>query len=232
MADILRLDEFLDKKRDYSPFLVHLTKDGEGISFDGEESSIVPAKDVLEQILEDKNLTAYNHFCLFSPSLKESKSVALEDKFRVVCFTETPVGQIDVLLKEVFERDFKPKPFGLVFEKEYIRKQKGNPVLYVTKDIAKPLWQLYWPLCSEGSEQPFDEVCRLLALVSVCEKGNDWHWEREWRIVGNFGFKLQDIYCGFCPEEYINYFERKYPPVKFISPYWSKDKILAKGVGK
>jgi hypothetical protein len=120
----------------------------------------------------------------------------------------------------------------LVFEKEYIRENKGNPVFYVTKEIAHPLWQLYWPICKEGTAQASDELCRLLALVNVCEKNNDWHWEREWRIIGNFGFKLKDIYCGFCPEEDIEYFELKYPPVKFISPNWSRTKILAKVVGR
>jgi hypothetical protein len=220
MTELKSIDEFLDEKKDYSPFLVHLTKDGE-----------FPAKDVLDTILSEKTLKAFKHFCLFSPNLKKQSS-ELQDKFRVVCFTETPIDQIHVLLTELGGRDFKPKPYGLVFKKEYISKNDGNHVFYVTKKIAKPLWQLYFPICDEGAAESPDQVCKLLALVTVCEKLNDWHWEREWRIVGNFRFKLEDIYCGFCPEEDIEYFELKYQPVKFISPNWSETKILAKGVGK
>jgi hypothetical protein len=220
MTEPKPLDEFLDEKKDYSPFLVHLTKDDE-----------FPAKVVLDAILSEKKLKAFNHFCLFSPNLRK-QNAALQDKFRAVCFTETPIEQIHVLLTELGGRNFKPKPYGLVFKKEYIRENKGNPVFYVTKKIANPLWPLYWPICEEDVAQPSDELCKLLALVTVCEKRNDWHWEREWRIIGDFGFKLEDIYCGFCPEEDIEYFERKYSPVKFISPNWSRNKILAKGVGK
>ncbi len=223
------VEEFLDKKQDYSPFLVHLTKDDEFVWDD--EKHTTPAKDVLDTILSEKTLKALNHFCLFSKNLKKSQNVSLQDKFRVVCFTETPRDQIHILLTELGGRNFKPKPYGLVFKKEYIRKREGNPVFYVTKEIAKPLWQLYWPICSE-EVQSSGKLCKLLALVTVCEEGNDWHWEREWRIVGEFKFILEDIYCGFCPEEHIDYFELKYPPVKFISPDWSENKILAKGVGK
>ena len=224
----ISLEEFLESKRDFSPFLVHFTKDGVDILGD----PCVPAKDVLNEILKERTLKAVSHFCLFSPNLIKLQNASLEDKFKVVCFTETPIEHIDVLLKEVIERDFKPKPYGLVFKKEYIRKQEGNPVFYTSKKIAKPLWQLYWPLCSKDIEQSFDGVCKLLALVTVCEERNDWHWEREWRIAGNLRFNLTDIYCGLCPEEDMPYFENMYSPVKFISPYWKNNKILAKLVGR
>jgi len=232
MDKVFHLDEFLDEKRDYSPFLVHLTKDAEGISLDGEKFT-VPAKDVLEQILEDKNLRAFKHFCYFTPALNDKSEIAsLKDKFRAVCFTETPIDQINVLLYKVVNRKFEPEPFGLVFEKSCIREQGGNPVFYVTKKIARPLMDLIYDEYVKGNAEVPDGICKLLALVTVCEVYNDWHWEREWRIVGDFGFQLKDIYCGLCPEEYIDYFEHKYSPVKFISPDWSENKILAKGVGK
>jgi len=221
---LVSLEEFLNRKRDYSPFLVHLTKDSEY------NNEIVDAQDVLANILEQKTLVASNHFCLFSPNLKESQSTDLESKFKVICFTETPLDQIDILLKEIIERNFKPKPYGLVFKKEYIREHGGNPVFYTSKDTAKPLWKIYWPLCYENQEQPFEDICKLLALVSVCEKGNDWHWEREWRIVGNLKFNLSDVFCGLCPEEEIKYFENKFPIV-FIDPYWRINAILSNLVG-
>lgn len=224
MDEPLPIEEFLDKKRDYSPFLVHLTRDGR----DEVGNICVPAKEILDQILDEKTLRAFNYkYCYFGPNLK-SQSSSLQNKFKVVCFTETPLDQIDVLLTDVIERDFKPEPYGLVFDKKYIREKEGNPVFYVTKEIAKPLYDsLYKPLCAEGKGQISKKICKLLALVTLCEKKNDWHWEREWRIVGDLEFKPTDIYCGLCPEEEIPHFENKHE-VMFISPSWGINKILDK----
>jgi hypothetical protein len=122
MDEELSTEEFLDKKRDYSPFLVHLTRD-----YTDEVVSIcIPAKEVLEQILDEKTLRAVNYkYCYFGPNL-ESRSSSLQNKFKVVCFTETPLDQIDVLLNKVSGRNFEPKPYGLVFEKKYIRGKGGD----------------------------------------------------------------------------------------------------------
>jgi len=215
MTAPIPLEEFLNKKRDFSPLLVHLTR----------ENEMFYAKDVLEQILSEKTLRAYRHFCLFSPSLKDSNDVSLEDKFKVVCFTETPIDQIDVLLSRVIGRQVELAAYGLVFKKNYIKKKGGNPVFYVTTRIASPLWQLY-------QNQPSDEACKLLALVNVCEPYNDWHWEREWRIVGDLVFGLADVYCGLCPEDEIDEFESSYEPVRFIDPHWGINKILDRLVGR
>jgi hypothetical protein len=225
-GSINKREEFLNKKRDYSPFLVHLTKDD--VLADGE---VISAKEILDTILEEKTLKAFNHFFPYSPNLK-SQDASVIDKFRVVCFTETPIDQIDVLLNKVVQKQFNPEPYGLVFKKEYIQEKGGNPVFYTTLKIAKPLWQYLYHPHVEGKEQVGDDICKLLALVTKCQKGHDFHWEREWRIVGNLKFDLNDIYCGLCPEGDISYFENKYAPAKFISPYWGINKILDKLVGK
>lgn len=217
----LSIEELLDKKRDFSQLLVHLTRDDEFQS----------AKEVLETILDEQTLRAYNHFCLFSPNLKELEDTALQEQFKVVCFTETPIDQIEVVLNLVKERKIEFKPYGLVFKKDYIKQQGGNPVFYITKEIAKPIWDLYWPLNSD-KKPSFNRICKLLALFTVCEEGNDWHWEREWRTIGDLKFNLNDVYCGLCPEAGIEYFENKYYQVKFISPFWGISKILEKLVMK
>jgi len=231
MGKPISKDDFLAKKRDYSPLLVHLTRNTEDYI---EEYGKIPisAKQALDNILSEKTLRAFNYkYCLFGPSLA-AQSGSLQDKFKVVCFTETPIDQIDVLLENVIERDFKLEPYGLVFEKKYVREKGGNPVFYLTKDIARVLLKSLFPsLCKNdlpGNVTP-EQASRLLALVTVCEEGNDWHWEREWRIVGNLEFNpADDIYCGLCPEEDILYFESSYRGVKFISPTWGINKILDK----
>ena len=78
-----------------------------------------------------------------------------------------------------------------------------------------------------------------MALMTLCEekgnnreKDNDWHWEREWRIVGDLIFNLSDIYCGLCPEQDIPYFKNNYEQVPFIDPRWGINRLLDELVKK
>lgn len=218
MTKLLPRDEFLDKKRDFSHLLVHLTRRDEEYS----------AKGVLECILNEQTLRAYNYYCIFQDKIK-SLDNALQNKFRVVCFTETPIDQIGVLLERVEGRNIILEPYGLVFKKDYIREKEGNPVFYITGSLSTPLWKLY---NDAKNTQCAGEENKVLALVNKCDEAIDFHWEREWRIVGDLKFDLSDIYCGLYPEDDISYFENKYMPVKFISPYWGINKTLDKLVGK
>ena len=115
------LKKFLYAKRDYSHLLVHFTKSD--VDF--------PAKDILSAILDECTLRAYNPWCIWYKDLNETSNANLRDKFKVICFTETPMDQIRVILEPLRGRLYKPEPYGLVFEKEYIRKKKGNSVFYV-----------------------------------------------------------------------------------------------------
>jgi hypothetical protein len=118
-------EEFLAKKRDYSHLLCHLTKD-----YEDEEHGFFTAADVLQKILDDQKLIACNHFCVFSEAIKSNLNSSFADKFKVVCFTETPIDLINVLLLNVYGRQLKPKPYGLVFQKSYLRSPKdGNPLV-------------------------------------------------------------------------------------------------------
>lgn len=223
MNEPISKEQFLDKKRDFSPLLVHLTRDRTD-----ENGETISAFAVLEKILAENKLKAFNPYCIFNSRLTDKES-NLRDKFSVVCFTETPIDQIDLLLQPVYGRDVQLAPYGLVFTKKDIRDYGGNPVLYVRGDLADPLWNLF----DQAAEKDFPEhENSLLALVSKCDESIDFHWEREWRIVGNLTLTRTEIwtniYCGLCPEEVISYFENQYAPVKFISPSWGINKILDK----
>lgn len=215
---LISLEEFLDKKRDFSHLLVHLTRSDESF----------PAKEILHTILSEQTLRAYNAFFIYKNDLERPESNSLRKNFKVVCFTETPIDQMAALLQPLEGRQNQFEPYGLVFQKKYIRKMGGNPVFYITKKLAQPLGQLY----DAQKKVVHSETCRLLALVSVCEEHNDWHWEREWRVVGDLHFTYDDVYCGLCPEEDILYFRDKYKRVKFIDPRWGNKKLVDELVKK
>jgi hypothetical protein len=211
-------ERLLEEKRDYSPFLVHLTK-----------STINErAKDILCRILDDQALLSYHAWCIWYKSLEQPENAELCQKFKVVCFTETPLDQIEILLQKVERRLYQPEPYGLVFKKTYIRSKGGNPVFYVTREIAKPLSAIY----EKQTTSIEDSVCRLLALTTFCDNYNDWHWEREWRIVGELHFQYEDVYCALCPEDDIPFFEKGYDNLTFIDPRWRMNKILDQLVKK
>ena len=214
--------EFFKRKRDFSPFLVHLTKDN--------THSRLPANEILEKILNEQTLVAANHYCLFDSDLKKSKNASIKDKFKVVCFTETPIDLIDVLLLEVEGRYFfRPKPFGLVFTKDFISECGGNPVFYASGGLFDSLWHLY----NDAKARDFGlSDHKFLALVNRCDDQIDFHWEREWRVVGDLKFTLDDVYCALCPESHMAYFECRFIQVPFIDPHWGINDILNKLVQK
>jgi hypothetical protein len=227
MEELITGEELRDKKRDYSPFLVHLTRDcEEDIEEFGHVS--ITAKEILKQILEEQTLRAFEYKCLFNDDIN-SLSISMKDLFRVTCFTETPLDQIDILMRKVYGRDITFSPHGLVFKKEYISQKGGNPVFYAGRGLFDTLWQLY----EDAKNRDFSPSAhKFLALVNRCDEKYDFHWEREWRIVGNLEFELEELYCGLCPRDEIDEFENRFRPVKFIDPYWGINKILAKLIGK
>lgn len=217
MAQVSNI-EFFKRKRDFSRLLVHLTKD--------DESSGKTAKHILEKILNEGTLIAGNYYCLFGSDLDKADNASLRELFKVVCFTETPIDLIDVLLMDLEGRyRFMPKPFGLVFTKDFIRERLGNPVFYAGSQLFDSLWKLY----NHAKSRSFDQKdYRFLALVNKCDDKIDFHWEREWRVVGNLGFNLTDVYCALCPESDIEYFEERFTSLPFIDPCWGINQILNK----
>ena len=215
MDTSLSRDEFLDLKRDYSPFLVHLTKTAT------DETS---AKDILAKILKEHQLKAFNAWCLFKRDFQTTSPEFVED-FKVVCFTETPIDQINLLLRTVWGRSNQPEPYGIIFDKQFIRSKGGNPVFYVGDTLMPILWDSYNRARDDGFSH---RESRFLALVNRCDEHVDFHWEREWRIVGNLSFNLNDVYLGLCPEAEIAHFEQEFPPVRFICPNWGFTKTLRK----
>jgi len=212
-------EQFLADKIDYSDFLVHLTR----------KSGQLTAQQILLKILANHSLKASRPYCVcIKNDLNGIENACLRRQLSVVCFTETPLDHIKILFKNLKGRLHQPEPYGLVFTKKYIREQGGNPVFYMTHTLAEPLRALF-----RKHKNQFDaEMRKLFALTSVCDEDTDWHWEREWRFVGDLSFNYTDIYCGLCPEDEIDVFRKRYKKVPFIDPRWGNKKLIDELVRK
>ena len=190
MAEI---EDLLQRRTDLSTFLVHLTREtGDGSS----------GLDNLKSIIETKALSARNPYgaaARFEPHL--ANSIASQ---KVVCFTETPLEHIWMMLEHISGRLIQFAPYGFAVTKTTGRRAGLNPVWY--SDIAR-----------RGEDWPITSVNALIQAALARAKGDDgridaailcaeqifritpyfeqmgptrtgrkeFWWEREWRGIGD-----------------------------------------------
>src|SRR5712692_5454037 len=107
---------------DLSRFLIHLTRDYEGVS----------AENNLISILKMRKIQARNAHCLFKHDLAKLRlSSTLQKRFTTVCFTEAPLPQIKRLIAKVAGRQIQLQPYGLVFDKDFLLARGASPAIYV-----------------------------------------------------------------------------------------------------
>ncbi|MEK4159502.1 MULTISPECIES: hypothetical protein [Paenibacillus] len=192
-----KISDVLMQRNDISDFLVHLTKETE----DGQS-----AKDNLISILNDMEIKAFNHHCYFSPRLHKEEQ-KIQNRFNVVCFTETPLDKIH-LLTDISGRKVRLQPYGLVFPKISIEEAKGNPAFYVYNenqlllDYLNTQYHSFITAYKEDGE--VNNFQTLGSLVNIVRKGHDFHWEREWRVRKKFKFKINELFAIIAPEKEHN----------------------------
>lgn len=218
------IEDILLFRDDISPFLVHLTK----------KSGESTARQVLETILGQEKLLAGStqvsdiKYGGFTNQLDDQQN---KDFFCAVCFTETPLSEVQCLL-DINYRQVNLEPYGLVFLKEKLQTMGVSPVLYLNNEnggkdnVAQALYSL-------TVSHP-DEAKEILPLFSVFghkikhpgakadPAGSvDFRWEREWRYPasrGDLQFSLDNVFIGLCPHEEIQQLEARFQSILFIDP--------------
>ncbi|GIP08231.1 hypothetical protein J1TS5_04010 [Paenibacillus macerans] len=187
----------------------------------------------LVSILNDQTIYAYNHHCLFSPKLKnEDKNI--QKRFKVVCFTETPLDKIH-LLTNISGRQVDLEPYGLVFRKNKIREARGNPVVYIYDEnnrMIKFLHQQYDEyIRTYDNEDGSGDFNTLGSIVNIVKDGHDFHWEREWRVRQKLKFDSSEVFAVIAPSNVhtkirkaIDTDEIRYIP--FIDPRWNYEEMV------
>jgi hypothetical protein len=227
----MNIKEILARRSDLSTFLVHLSRDREGMS----------ARDALESILSSGRLEAGEPLGLATAKLK-TRGISTESQ-RVVCFTETPLEHLSLLLEPIENRQQQFKPYGIALTKKAARRRSVNPVWYIDATprgggdaadlewLTIPLNQLVDDVLTGAPEAaPILKLTPFFDLMGTWPSGKrEFWWEREWRHVGNL--ILPEHVIALCPEEDFDHFtklvlENSIKAV-FIDPRWSLERTIA-----
>ncbi len=146
------IEKILVRRSDLSTFLVHLTR----------RNDTETARDCLESIITSRRLKARNPF---GPTVRKLTSAGLPtDSQKCVCFTETPLEFLYLMLEEVEERRMRFEPYGIAMTKRQGRERGVNPVWYMESE-----WRVYQEfrlpnsflgLCPEDEISDFEDLCR------------------------------------------------------------------------
>ena len=165
------------KSVDYSPFLIHLTRDtGDGLGRITGEALLRPDHDLYQFVQS----TAFEKLLaiLQTQSIKAAPQPDLPNKPQAACFSETVWGSIGTLTGNF-------SSYGIGFNKKVIFDRGGGPVLYTRGDIVQALSHSI-PHQLEPFVKPFDPQGQWL-------DESNFLYEREWRIPNTLQFQFEDI---------------------------------------
>jgi hypothetical protein len=188
-----KIEDLLHRRTDLSTFLVHLTRSYGGAS--ARENLVSIAK---HWTIEARNPLgpARDHEGVLGPAGVTQK---------VVCFTETPLEHIWMMLESIDGRGMQFQPYGLATTKAAGRWQGCNPVWY--SDMTR--LGVDWPLKQMGElvdramkaartagghdakklqDEPFLRIApyfETMGPVGNYDRKEFW-WEREWRHIGDY----------------------------------------------
>lgn len=226
--------DVIARRSDLSTFLVHLTRTSDGQS----------AHDRLRAIIADWRLIARSMFGAAKKRLEEQGLVV--DSQKCVCFTETPLEYVHLLLQQIDNRQVQFEPYGVAFPKKIGRAKGVNPVWYI--DITPghdwlmgPINQLVDQALAAGGLDG-NPIARLAPYIEQMGTHRDlagnlnyrkeFWWEREWRRAGNFA--LPDHIIVLCPENEFPEFRQAvhdqpgFGTASFVDPRWGLEQIISR----
>ena len=187
-------DYLLGRRTDFSNYLVHLTREYSGVE----------ARKNLISILKTRTIEARNGYCLFKSAITELPPDQMK-LFGTVCFTETPLSDLNYVTQTMEGRSTELSQYGLMFSKKVIIEAGGNPVFYLDtrssegKERCQAMWDCFRSAEKVGfKSHPFSSF---LPFINKVDHRNDFTSKREWRIVGDFRFKRSEVFLGLCPKD-------------------------------
>ncbi len=217
----------VDGRRDMSSLMIHLTRDDRG-HCEGWYTEGFRAEENFRLIAEQKCIRAYKPHCLHRQKLW-NLTEDVQNAFKVACFTETPLDQLDHLTKLIAGRKHQLKAYGYVFTRDFLIRAAAQQVTYINEyDPFNGVRGCYDKIFEVAVQNKFKGVSwRILPFISTMRESYDYSWEREWRVVGELNFLYRDLVCVIMPEwdeDGRDRWTRHAVPV--ISPGWSYEKMI------
>jgi hypothetical protein len=212
-----------DKRGDISQYLVHLTRDNRG-QF---KKTGRKARENFESILADGMIKAKGIHCLHGNEVKKLEA-EVRSKFRVVCFTATPLDQIHNLIG-IPGRTINLEAYGYVFDKSFLMGKGAQEAIYINDYSTDHRFRAAFDAVYQKAVLTnFTGISSaMLPFVNVRHSGHDFAWEREWRVVGSVAFEPEDLVCVILPERAHDLREEMdRRGIAVVSPGWSYERVI------
>jgi hypothetical protein len=92
----------------------------------------------------------------------------IKDKYKCICFTETPISKLGYILANPDVATMRYRPLGVMVDKKWIYANGGRPVIYQPD--------------SDYEKLPMELRYRHVRFDLDAERAIDFTWEREWRL--------------------------------------------------
>lgn len=212
---------------DLSTWLIHLTKDNFFKS--GDKQNFVQAKDCLFNILNTNQLVGVKPIGQFNYK-KWYRNVTDED-LKAISFTEAPISEIFLFIGIKYKA-LNFSSYGLVFDKEELAKPPifAAPVLYFSQPDGNDSFLKIFNKLEQNHYQDYKDILYLFDKFGKRYDGKDYNfmWEREWRVKGTIKDIRSHVRFGLCPEHDIDFFEKKFPDITFVDPFFNSHQIETK----
>ena len=219
----MTIEWLLHRRPDLSTFLVHFTRDGE----DAE------ARDRLISILSDRRLEARTEL-----GMARGRGVEDPDQ-RVVCFTETPLEHVWMMLEDIEGREVTLGAYGVVFTKVWGRRHGVNPVWYLDTTpghdwLTNPINEMIEDALTEDAAGTIFHLTPYIEQMGTWDHGRkEFWWEREWRKGGDLEFEWTDLVAVFAPEDDHDQLAHDLdleaegdPLIRFLDPGWGLERMI------
>lgn len=233
------------RRTDLSTFLVHLTRDYQG----------TPARVNIERILQAGRLEARTPYGAAVNSLRKNRAPSVDlDTQKCVCFTETPLEHLNLLLSTIsdLQRQCDFAPYGVAITKRIARNDGVNPVWYTDitpghawlMNAVNALIDQGIAMVTAARDTGDSSACygdqHIASLTPYIEQmgsgqgyRKEFWWEREWRHVGDYRLPLR--YIVIAPEQEHEDLEpianAQFPRVAFIDADWGLEDIIGRLAG-
>ncbi|MGL4745843.1 MAG: abortive infection system antitoxin AbiGi family protein [Dermatophilaceae bacterium] len=200
------IEQLLHRRGDLSTFLAHLTR----------RTEMKSAFDNLCSIIREGKVEAR---IAFGPAehLEEYLAGSAATQ-KTVCFTETPLEHLWMMVEQIERRAVQFEPYGLAITKTTGRRAGANPVWYTDitpghdwpmKAMNAAVEQAVVRADCDGHtnpnflrEEPIFKITPWIEQMGQRNNGGrkEFWWEREWRAVGDFAVRPESVVAVCAPE--------------------------------